>query len=56
MLFVRNIKACRRKKEPDNYYELNLYDRLYHIRSDLPAVTHIDYSSRVSNSEQVIKS
>jgi len=47
MLFVRNIKTSRRKKEPDNYYELNLYERLYHIRSDLPAVTHIDYSSRV---------
>jgi len=26
---------------------MELYDRLYHLRSDIPAVTHVDYSARI---------
>ncbi len=47
MLFVAPIKDALRKPEPGNYRELDLYDRLYHLRSDIPAVTHVDYSARV---------
>jgi len=47
MLFVKSLRAEFRRQEPDNYMELNLLDRLYHLRSDIPAVTHVDYSARV---------
>jgi len=46
MLFVSRLKKELRKPEPLGYSEFNLYDRLYHIRSGVPAITHIDYSSR----------
>jgi carbamoyltransferase len=26
-----------------------LFDRLYHLRSDVPAITHIDYSARLQS-------
>jgi carbamoyltransferase len=26
-----------------------LYERLYHLRSDVPAITHIDYSARIQS-------
>ncbi len=47
MLFVSQLKTEYRKTEPENYSQLDLQDRLNHIRSEFPAVTHIDYSSRV---------
>jgi carbamoyltransferase len=34
---------------PDNYQELPLYDRLYHLRSDVPSITHVDYSARIQS-------
>ena len=47
MLFVESIKDELRKVRPGNYYELELYDRLYHIRSEIQSVTHVDYSARI---------
>lgn len=47
MLFVKSLKNNLRKPEPENYSELEMMDRLYHLRSDSPAITHIDYSARV---------
>lgn len=47
MLFVASLKEELRNPEPENYPDFNLYDRLYHNRSGIPAVTHIDYSSRI---------
>ena len=47
MLFVAYIKEARRKTLPPNYYELPLKERLYYIRSDIPAVTHLDFSARI---------
>jgi carbamoyltransferase len=47
MLFVGSLREELRNPEPDNYGELKLFDRLYHIRSEIPAVTHIDYSARI---------
>lgn len=47
MLFVATLKEELRNTEPENYSDFKLYDRLYHIRSGIPAVTHIDYSSRI---------
>ena len=34
---------------PDNYKNLPLYQRLYTLRSDIPAVTHIDFSARIQS-------
>jgi carbamoyltransferase len=47
MLLVADVKPDRQNSEPDGYRELDLFDRLYHRRSDIPAVTHLDYSARV---------
>ena len=46
MLLVVPIAQDRRNKMDDNYNELSLYDRLYKLRSDVPAITHIDFSAR----------
>lgn len=47
MLLVANVKKERRKNLPDNYFELDLWDRLYMERSDLQSITHLDFSARV---------
>lgn len=47
MLFVAPVVEQRRKALPDRYHELPLWDKLYHLRSDVPAITHLDYSARV---------
>jgi carbamoyltransferase len=47
MLLVAPIKEERRKVLPDNYYDLPLWKRLYHERSDIQSITHLDFSARV---------
>ena len=47
MLIVSPVKEQRRKQMPPNYNSMNLMERLYVLRSDLPAVTHVDFSARV---------
>jgi carbamoyltransferase len=47
MLLVAPIQNNHRKSLPDNYNELELYHRLYQLRSDIPAVTHVDFSARI---------
>jgi len=49
MLHVIPVKEERLKALPNNYNEMELYDRLYHLRSDLPAITHIDNSARIQS-------
>lgn len=49
MLMVAPVKKNRRYEWPENYNELSLWDKLYHARSDVPAITHIDYSARVQS-------
>jgi carbamoyltransferase len=34
---------------PDNYYDLLPMQRLYVPRSDVPAITHIDFSARIQS-------
>ena len=34
---------------PDNYFDLPLMERLYINRSDLPSITHIDFSARIQS-------
>ncbi len=47
MLLIAQISEKRRKPLPDRYHEWPLWAKLYHIRSDVPAVTHMDFSARV---------
>ncbi len=47
MLLVHPVAENHRKKLPADYNELNLRDKLYHLRSDLPSITHIDFSARI---------
>jgi len=47
MLLVQPIVESRRKTLPASYDELTLKEKLYFIRSDIPAVTHIDFSARI---------
>jgi carbamoyltransferase len=47
MLLVQPVKKERRKKLPENFNTLSLKDKLYYLRSDMPAITHIDFSARI---------
>jgi len=47
MLLVAQVQPRRQRSLPHGYGEQPLYERLYWPRSDIPAVTHIDYSARV---------
>jgi carbamoyltransferase len=49
MLLVIPVKEERRSNLPDGYHDLPLYERLHVLRSDIPAVTHIDYSARIQS-------
>lgn len=47
MLLVANVNDERQKKLPANYAELPLMEKLYFQRSDIPAITHVDFSARI---------
>lgn len=49
MLLVHPVQESRRKVYPANYEELPMMDKLYFLRSDLPSITHIDYSARIQS-------
>lgn len=49
MLHVIPVREERLKPLPEGYSEMELYGKLYHVRSDIPAVTHIDYSARIQS-------
>ncbi|MCF2493653.1 carbamoyltransferase family protein [Dyadobacter chenhuakuii] len=47
MLLVHPVAEGRRKPVPANYGAMDLREKLYFERSDLPSITHIDYSARI---------
>jgi carbamoyltransferase len=47
MLLIADVNKERRKILPDNYRELDLWERLYHERSDVQSITHLDFSARI---------
>jgi carbamoyltransferase len=49
MLLVAPVNEGRRNSLPEGYESMGMFDRLYHLRSDIPAVTHIDYSARIQS-------
>lgn len=52
MLLVQPVAESHRKSLPENYFERNLRDKLYYERSDIPAITHIDFSARIQTVHQ----
>jgi len=52
MLLAVPVKKDRRKQVPDDYYNRSWSEQLEFIRSDIPGVTHIDFSSRVQTVNQ----
>jgi len=47
MLLVDYVHPKRRNPLPDGYHAMSLKDKLYFLRSDVPSITHLDYSARV---------
>ena len=47
MLLVQDVVEKRRNELPANYDDLPIKEKLYYLRSDLPAITHIDFSARI---------
>jgi carbamoyltransferase len=47
MMLISHIVNSRKIAPPGNSANQSLMDRLYFQRSDIPAVTHIDYSARL---------
>lgn len=47
MLLIADVRKERRNPLPENYHEQPLRDKLYYVRSDIPAITHLDYSARL---------
>ena len=47
MLLVHPVAEERRNALPANYDSMDLRNKLYYERSDLPSITHIDYSARI---------
>lgn len=47
MLLIANVRKERRNSLPDDYHQQSIRDKLYYVRSDIPAITHLDYSARL---------
>jgi carbamoyltransferase len=47
MLLVADVVEKRRNPLPEGYHGQMVREKLYHLRSDIPSVTHIDYSARL---------
>lgn len=51
MLFTSKVKKSLCKELPDSFAQFSLEEKRKFVKSELPAITHIDYSARV----QVVK-
>ncbi|MFM7511541.1 MAG: carbamoyltransferase [Bacteroidota bacterium] len=47
MLLVAPLREPHRKILPPNFHQLSLWEQLYFPRSELQAITHLDFSARV---------
>lgn len=52
MLFIDQLKPQFCNKLPADYDDKTLEEKLYFVRSVLPAVTHLDYSARLQTVEE----
>lgn len=54
MLLVADIVDELKNNLPENYYDLPARERLYIVRSSLPAITHIDFSARIQSVNRTV--
>jgi carbamoyltransferase len=47
MLLIGDIQKKRRMSLPEGYHKMPLFDKLYYPRSDVQAITHLDFSARI---------
>ena len=47
MLIVKPVKKSRQIPYPADFQSKELLQKLYFLRSDMPAITHVDYSARL---------
>ena len=47
MLLIADVLKKRRNVLPNDYEEMDFFERLYFERSDVPSITHLDFSARV---------
>jgi len=47
MLLIAEVRRERRHALPPDYHRLPIRDKLYTVRSDIPAVTHLDFTARL---------
>jgi carbamoyltransferase len=47
MLLVAPVAAKLRHALPEDYWRMPMFERLYVPRSELPAITHVDFSARI---------
>ncbi|WP_142453271.1 carbamoyltransferase family protein [Gracilimonas mengyeensis] len=52
MLLVQPVKKVLRKMVPGDFDKKTLREKLAHRRSELPAITHIDFSARIQTVHQ----
>ena len=52
MLLVADVQEKRRRPLPEGYHGMTAREKLYHLRSDVPSITHIDFSSRLQTVHQ----
>jgi carbamoyltransferase len=49
MLLIADVVKSRRNALPENYQDMPLLDKLYHKRSDVQSITHLDFSARIQS-------
>ncbi|MBP1598738.1 MAG: putative carbamoyl transferase, NodU family [Acidobacteria bacterium] len=54
MLLIADVKLSRRSILPQQYQDWSWRDKLYFLRSDVPAITHIDYSARIQTVDRKV--
>lgn len=47
MLLIADVKEEKRNPLPVNYHDMDLWEKLYYIRSDVQSITHLDFSARI---------
>jgi len=52
MLFVAPIKYNWRKKLPEDFENMSIWEKLYTSRSEIQPVTHVDFSARIQTVSQ----
>lgn len=52
MLLIDTVREDRRNPLPADYESQDMYQRLYHLRSDIPSITHVDYTARIQTVHQ----